>query len=92
MGGNVPLGYDVENRKLIVNPAEAEQVRHIFRRYFELGCVARLKQALDQEGLRSKCWAASGRLVGGVTYARGRSTPILRNRLYRGEIAHKGNV
>ena len=39
MGGNVPLGYDVKDRKLIVNEAEAETVRMIFRRYAELGSV-----------------------------------------------------
>ena len=39
MGGNVPLGYDVKDRKLIVNEAEAATVRMIFRRYAELGSV-----------------------------------------------------
>ena len=39
MGGNVPLGYDVKDRKLIVNEVEAETVRLIFRRYAELGSV-----------------------------------------------------
>jgi site-specific DNA recombinase len=37
MGGNVPLGYDVKDRKLIVNEPEAGTVRMIFRRYAELG-------------------------------------------------------
>ena len=39
MGGSVPLGYDVKNRKLVVNEAEAETVRLIFQRYRELGSV-----------------------------------------------------
>ncbi len=46
MGGNVPLGYDVKERKLIVNDAEAETVRKIFRRYAELGSVRMLAQEL----------------------------------------------
>src|SRR5207302_7168461 len=41
MGGNVPLGYDVRDRKLLVNPAEAETVRGIFALYLELGCERR---------------------------------------------------
>ena len=43
MGGNPPLGYDAQERKLIVNPAEADTVRGIFAFYLELGCVRRLK-------------------------------------------------
>jgi site-specific DNA recombinase len=39
MGGLVPLGYDVIDRRLVVNQSEAETVREIFRRYLELGSV-----------------------------------------------------
>src|SRR5471030_1656351 len=42
MGGNVPLGYDVKDRQLIVNEAEAATVRHIFQRYLALGTVRSL--------------------------------------------------
>ena len=34
MGGLVPLGYDVHERRLVVNQSEAETVREIFRRYW----------------------------------------------------------
>ena len=54
MGGNVPLGYDVKDRKLIINEPEAATVRVIFRRYAELGSVALLKAELDRLGLVSK--------------------------------------
>ena len=33
MGGTIPLGYDVKDRKLVVNVPEAETVRLIFERY-----------------------------------------------------------
>ena len=46
MGGPVPLGYDVENRKLVVNETEAELVRHIMRRYLELDSVTVLGSGL----------------------------------------------
>jgi site-specific DNA recombinase len=39
MGGPVPLGYDVHQRKLVVNPDEASSVRRIFECYLELGSV-----------------------------------------------------
>ena len=54
MGGYAPLGYDVRGRRLVLNPAEAETVRHIYQRYLELGSVRRLKEELDRDGLRSK--------------------------------------
>jgi DNA invertase Pin-like site-specific DNA recombinase len=39
MGGVVPLGYDLRERQLVINPVETEVVRQIFRRYLEL-CAA----------------------------------------------------
>ena len=54
MGGNVPLGYDVKDRKLIVNEVEAETVRMIFRRYSQLGSVHGLGHELDRLGVVSK--------------------------------------
>src|ERR1700730_4039168 len=55
MGGNVPLGYDVKDRKLIVNETEASKVRLIFRRYAELSSVSLLGAELNQLGIMSKC-------------------------------------
>src|SRR6516165_4500388 len=49
-GGIVPLGYDLRERRLVINPVEAEVVRQIFRRYLELGCVRLLKEELDRRG------------------------------------------
>lgn len=43
MGGTIPLGYDVKDRKLIVNAEEADRVRLIFRQYLTVGCVSRLR-------------------------------------------------
>src|SRR5438094_9566389 len=66
MGGNVPLGYDVKDRKLVVNETEAATVRLIFRRYAELGSVALLKAELDRLGIVSKRReGAGGALSGG---------------------------
>jgi site-specific DNA recombinase len=93
MGGNVPLGYDVKDRKLIVNEAEAETVRLIFRRYAELGSVALLRSELHRRGIVSKCReSAGGRLSGGQPFSRGALYLMLQNRIYRGEVTHKGNA
>jgi site-specific DNA recombinase len=53
MGGNVPLGYDVKDRKLIVNEPEAATARLIFPRYAELGSVALLRGELDRQDIVS---------------------------------------
>ena len=93
MGGAIPLGYDVKDRKLVINAAEAETVRSIFARYAELSSVTLLQAELDRLGLRSKRReGAGGRLAGGRNFSRGILYLILQNRLYRGEVAHKGNV
>ena len=91
MGGQPSLGYDVKDRKLIVNNTEAETVRHIFRRYTELKSVRELKEDLDTAGIVSKVRAASdGSRYGGRPLARGALYLMLQNRIYRGEIVHKG--
>jgi site-specific DNA recombinase len=93
MDGNVPLGYDVKDRRLIVNEAEASTVRLIFRRYAELGSVALLKAELDRLGIVSKRReGAGGALSGGKRLSRGALYLMLQNRLYRGEVAHKGQI
>ena len=90
MGGYPPLGYDVKDRKLVVNEAEAVTVRYIFRRYQELRSVRVLEEHLDQAGIVSKRRTApGGRPYGGKPIARGALYHMLQNRLYRGEIVHK---
>jgi site-specific DNA recombinase len=91
MGGQPSLGYDVKDRKLIVNTTEAETVRHIFRRYVELKSVRELKEDLDAASIVSKVRTASdGSRYGGQPIARGALYLMLQNRIYRGEIVHKG--
>lgn len=85
MGGNVPLGYDVNDRKLVANEAEASTVRMIFERYVELGSIARLKADLDARGVVSKRReGAQGAISGGKPFSRGALYLMLQNRLYRG--------
>jgi site-specific DNA recombinase len=90
MGGNLPLGYDVQNRQLVINEAEAETVRYIFRRYAELSTVSALQADLKQHGIVSKVWTSTtGNVRGGVGYSRGALYYLLRNQIYLGRIAHK---
>ena len=83
MGGYVPLGYDVEDRKLLVNDAEAASVRRIFERFVELGSATVLARELRRDGFRNK----QGTLIDkGYLYR------LLNNRVYRGEAVHKGKA
>src|ERR1700693_172585 len=54
MGGRAPLGYDVKQRKLVVNQEEARLVNDLYRWYLELGSVSKLKAYLDEQSIKRK--------------------------------------
>ena len=91
MGGHAPLGYDVRDRKLVVNPAEAELVRLIFQRFLDLGSAMLLIRELNAQGHRTKSWTTqAGTFREGRPFDKGTLYKILRNRTYLGEAVHKG--
>jgi site-specific DNA recombinase len=93
MGGVVPLGYEVRARKLVVVPEEAERVRHIFTRYLELGSVYVLQEELAAKGVRTKARTLKdGRAYGDMNFSRGALYQLLANRIYLGEITHRGKA
>jgi hypothetical protein len=81
MGGWAPLGYDIRDRKLIVNEAEAETVRTVFTRFVRIGSATELARALAQEGVRGK----TGKPIDKAVIYK-----LLHNRTYIGEAVHKG--
>jgi DNA invertase Pin-like site-specific DNA recombinase len=87
MGGCVPLGYDLKDRKLLINAKEARTLQYIYRRYLELGCVRLLKEDLDSQDIRSKARGQKG----GRSLSRGTLYKILSNPIYIGQIRHKGS-
>lgn len=90
MGGWVPIGYDLKDRALHVNEAEAKTVRTIFRLYLELGNVKSVQAELERRGLTTKPRAtATGRMIGALPFRRGHIYHILSNSIYVGEIRHK---
>ena len=91
MGGHVPLGYRVDHRKLVIDEAEAQQVRTIFDLYLKVGSIPALKQELDRRETRTRVRTRSdGSTFGGVLFFTGALSALLRNRAYIGEIIHKG--
>jgi DNA invertase Pin-like site-specific DNA recombinase len=91
MGGMPPLGYDVNDRKLVVNRDEALTVVDIYRRYLALKSVRALRDELAGAGIRSKRRVRpDGGTYGDEKITRGALYLMLQNRIYRGEITHKG--
>jgi site-specific DNA recombinase len=83
MGGWAPLGYDIQDRKLVVNPAEAALVRRIFQGFVEMESSTKLVQVLRTEGATNK----RGRVLTKSDVYR-----IVSNRVYLGEAVHKGTA
>ncbi|WP_086086662.1 recombinase family protein [Pseudorhodoplanes sinuspersici] len=81
MGGWTPLGYDVKDRKLIVNEAEARLVRSIFKRFASFKSGTYLVRELAKENARNKY----GKLID-----KGYLYKLLNNRVYIGDAVHKG--
>ena len=92
MGGTVSLGYDVADRKLIVNETEAATVRAIFTSFVELKSVQGTLRWAQREGLVTKRRQREGQAVGGNAFTYGSLRCLLSNRLYVGEVEHKGKV
>ena len=96
MGGNLPLGYDRPvpgTRTLIINTTEAATVQAIFNNYLELGSVHTLERHLRNLNIRSKLSVSQkGKCRGGACFNRGALFHLLRNRIYLGEITHRGTV
>ena len=93
MGGPVPLGYDVRDRKLQVDEGEALTIRQIFDLYLELKSVRLLKRACDKQGIVSKVrHEKTGRVTGGKPISRGNLYQMLSNPIYVGRIPHRGET
>ena len=90
IGGPVPLGYDVRDRKLVVNDPEAATVRQIFETYLGLGSITATVDALRRRGIVTKISrTADGGTRGGIAFTRGSLAHLLGNRIYLGEMRHK---
>ena len=91
MGGNPPLGYDIIDRKLVVNYAEADTVRRIFNGYLECRSVIKLLDDLKAEGITGKTWTPqSGNIRHGKPFDRGKLYQLLHKKVYIGESEHRG--
>jgi site-specific DNA recombinase len=90
MGGPTPMGYDVKDRQLVINPGDAEIIRSIFQLYLEEGSVPALLDRLERDGIRTvERLSVKGNQSGGRSFTRGHLYKLLSNPIYIGRIPHK---
>jgi DNA invertase Pin-like site-specific DNA recombinase len=90
MGGRVPLGYNVVNKRLVVNEDEAAIVRQLFGMYLEIRSVPKLKDECDRLGLKTKTQhQQDGRIAGGKPLSRGHLYTLLTKPIYIGQVVHR---
>ena len=95
VGGIPVLGYDIASQggKLVVNAAEAQQVRNIFELYLANGSVPEMLRRLDQHGWKTKQWTTrSGKLYGGHAFNKNTLKALLGNVIYTGRVRCDGQL
>ena len=80
MSGVAPTGYELIEKKLVVESSHAEKIKLIFNKYLEFKSVPKLKLYLEENNIKSKA---------GKIFAKGALYHILENRTYAGYIVHK---
>ncbi|MGF6227811.1 site-specific DNA recombinase [Inquilinus ginsengisoli] len=83
LSGPAPYGYHVEQRRLVVNEAQAKVVRYIFGAYPDIGSARLLANEVNARGHLNKF---------GRPFTKRVIVTILQNRLYRGDLVHRGQV
>ena len=91
MGGVPSIGYDVVNRQLVINEAEAVVVRRIFEEMLTIGSPTQIAANLTADGITTKAWTTQeGQTRSGTRIDKKYLHKLLRNRIYLGELSHKG--
>jgi len=89
-GGMVSLGYDVIDKKLIINEKEAKIVRFIFKTFVESKSIEKTLIAVNELGFKTKTYkSAKGNIREGVKFNRAHLYTVLQNKLYIGKIINK---
>ncbi|MBT2746205.1 MULTISPECIES: recombinase family protein [unclassified Lysobacter] len=90
MHGIPPLGYDVEDRRLVINEEEAKRVRWAFRRFIETRSIQKVAEDARKLGHNNKVWVSKqGRKTGGMVLGKSAIHKILHTRTYLGLLQHR---
>jgi len=93
MGGTPPLGYDIKERKLLINDQEAVTINLIFGEFIRYQSTTTLVKQLRQKNIKGKAWVSStGKVRAARFMDKGTIYKILRNPIYAGKIRHKNET
>jgi site-specific DNA recombinase len=93
MGGNIPLGYDAKDRKLLINEKEEKIVRILFQNFAETASITETARELNNLGFTTKTWISNnGKLHKGKRFNKSNVRRILNNHLYIGKVKHKDKL
>ena len=88
-GGMVPIGYQLKEKKLLINPAEADIVRRIYLLYREHANLSVVAQMLNRQGLTTKRrTSTTGKMISGTRWDKKRVARVLQNPVYIGVIRY----
>lgn len=89
-GGVPKLGYDIKDKKLVINPVEAEQIRSIFEGYLQCSSLAELEKFAEVKYFKHKGWITNkGEQRGGKPFKISALHRLLHEKLYLGMIENK---
>ncbi|MHA1540064.1 MAG: recombinase family protein, partial [Alphaproteobacteria bacterium] len=93
-GGIPPIGYDIKDKKLIINAKEAEIIEIIFKHFIETGSATEVVHALNGKGYTTKQWIAerSGKKKGGMPFTKQSIYGIIKNQVYTGKMMSHGKA
>lgn len=92
-GGYPPLGYDLKDGKLIVNPEEAKVVKLIFEKYLEFASYTKVTKWLNEHGHRTKEFISRrGKKQGRGDFTDTYIARVLKHPVYIGKIKYKGKL
>lgn len=93
MGGQIPLGYNIEDKKLVINEDEAKTISIIYQRFLEVQSVTDVARDMNNLGFRTKTFISkTNKIHGGNRFNQKNIRRILENPLYKGKIVHKENI
>ena len=95
IGGRLMLGYDIDpcGSRLLVNSAEAVQVRTIFQLYLDHNALIPVVREIDRRGWRTKQWVTKvGASHGGKRFTKGRLYRLLTNPIYIGKVGFEKQI
>lgn len=93
VGGFPVLGYDIVDKKLVVNPAEATFVKEIFELYAKERSFIKVADILNERGCKNKSHKGKAeKILGGGTFNKSNLSQTLSNYIYIGKVKYNGDI